>query len=346
VTESRGSGARPIIIGGASTAPGGRQRLEIPIARLPALGQFLSLPVEVVHGVRPGPCLWLSAAIHGDELNGVEIIRQVRSRVQAETLRGTLVAVPIVNAFGFINESRYLPDRRDLNRSFPGAPNGSLAGRLAHTFMEEIVRKCTHGIDLHTGSDHRTNLPQIRGDFRDAETRACGMAFGAPLMLDAKTRDGSLRDAASRLGIPVLLYEAGEQQRFNDDAIDVGVRGVVRVMAVLGMVPNDLPPLEAPTVLANKTTWVRARTSGMLRLGVRPGEWVRKKHRVGVISDSFGEHNVPLVAPRAGLVIGQTNNPLVRRGDACVHLAVEFEGSEWVERCRGASDGGPAQEEL
>ncbi|MFW6198438.1 MAG: M14 family metallopeptidase, partial [Acidobacteriota bacterium] len=159
-------------IGGERVAPGETRRLDLPVARLPTQ-QMLSLPVKVLHGSRPGPRLWLSAAIHGDEVNGVEIIRRVLDAVRPEELAGTVVAVPIVNVFGFVQQSRYLPDRRDLNRSFPGSRRGSLAARLARLFLTEVVERCSHGIDLHTGSLHRSNLPQVRGDLDDPETRRC-----------------------------------------------------------------------------------------------------------------------------------------------------------------------------
>ena len=184
--------------------PGKSRHIDIPVSRLPTQ-TLLSLPVKVVNGIQPGAKLWLSAAIHGDELNGVEIIRQVLDRIDAQKLRGTLITVPIVNVFGFIDQSRYLPDRRDLNRSFPGSETGSLASRLANLFLREVVDKSTHGIDLHTAAIHRTNLPQIRCNLKDGETYNFAKAFNAPIMLHSDTRDGSLRRAATKKGIPVLL---------------------------------------------------------------------------------------------------------------------------------------------
>ncbi|MGB7414474.1 MAG: succinylglutamate desuccinylase/aspartoacylase family protein, partial [Thermosynechococcaceae cyanobacterium] len=229
--------ATAIQVGQTIIHPGQRQQIDLPVARLPTQ-TLLSLPITVINGTRPGPRLWLSAAIHGDELNGVDIIRQVLEQVKPKKLCGTLLAVPIVNVFGFIEQSRYLPDRRDLNRSFPGSTRGSLAGRLAHLFMTEVVNHCTHGIDLHTAANHRTNWPQIRANLDDAETYRCAKAFNAPLMLHSNTRDGSLRQAAAQQGIPVLLYEAGEALRFDADAIQVGVTGILQVMALLEMLPE------------------------------------------------------------------------------------------------------------
>ncbi|NBD15153.1 MAG: deacylase [Cyanobacteria bacterium] len=308
-----------IKIVGETITPGKRCELEIPVARL-ITHTLLSLPVTILHGVEPGPCLWLSAAIHGDEVNGVEIIRQVLEQVNPQTLRGTLIAVPIVNVFGFLEQSRYLPDRRDLNRCFPGSPEGSLASRLAHLFMREIVSRCTHGIDLHTASDHRTNFPQIRANLKDPETYRCAKAFGAPVMIHATTRDGSLRQAAAKKGIPILLYEGGEALRFDPEAIRVGTNGILGVMNILGM--TQFSPVTAFTAVEiEKTKWVRASRGGILRLQVRLGESVLKKQILATIANPFGKQGVKVRSPVAGLVIGQTQNPLVNQGDGIIHLA-------------------------
>lgn len=308
----------PIEFAGQQVPPGKRMRFELPVARLPS-GTAMSLPAEVVHGMYPGPRLWLSAAVHGDEIVGVEIIRQLLGRIDPHRLRGSLIAVPIVNVFGFINQSRYLPDRRDLNRCFPGSRQGSLASRVAHLFMSEIVERCTHGIDFHSGSNHRTNLPQIRGDLNDPETRRCAETFSAPVMVNAQTRDGSLRQAAAQLGKTVLLFEAGEPQRFDDAAIRLGVEGVQRVMANLGMHSSVRKPKVPSTEIAS-SSWVRARKSGIVRLEARLGDRVRAKQRLAVISDAFGDNRALVEAQADGLVIGITNNPLVYQGEAIIHI--------------------------
>ncbi|MEL7034847.1 MAG: succinylglutamate desuccinylase/aspartoacylase family protein [Cyanobacteria bacterium J06592_8] len=310
-----------IEIGGFSVPPAHKRRIEIPVARLPTQ-TMLSLPVVVINGITEGPRLWLSAAIHGDELNGVEIIHRVLQQISPRGLRGTVIAVPIVNVFGFVDQSRYLPDRRDLNRSFPGSKRGSLGGRLAKLFMEEIVSRCTHGIDLHTASDHRINFPQIRANLDDPQTYECAKAFSAPVIIHAQTRDGSLREAATQRGIPILLYEAGEALRFDDRAIRVGVEGVLRVMATLEMYqPSNLSAPVSPVEI-RKTRWVRASSSGILILNVKLGESVCEKQILGVISDAFGDTSVRVRAPANGLVICTQQNPLVNQGDAIVHLAI------------------------
>ncbi len=310
-----------IEINGIAIPSASRQRLELPVTRL-ATQTLLSLPMTVVEGGRSGPKLWLSAAIHGDEINGVEIIRQVLEAIEPKYLAGTLIAVPIVNIFGFIEQSRYLPDRRDLNRSFPGSARGSLASRLAHLFMREVVSRCTHGIDLHTASHHRTNLPQIRANLRDPETYRCAMAFSAPAIVHSTTRDGSLRQAATKRGIPILLYEAGEALRFDPEAIAVGVAGIMRVMAKLEMYDSPVVPTAEPPVCVEKTRWVRSPRSGILHLEVSLGDRVCKKQRLGKIVDAFGHINGEVRSPCDGLAIGHTKNPLVNQGDGILHLAL------------------------
>lgn len=318
--------ADQLTIGGIDIRRGERRSVDVTLPRLYTHTE-MTMSVQVCRGRGGnGPVLLLCSGLHGDEINGMEIIRQVMSRLDSRQLRGTVVAVPVVNVFGFINQSRYLPDRRDLNRSFPGSANGSLAARLAYIFMNEVVSHCTHGIDLHTAALDRINLPQLRGDLNDEATRMCAEAFGVPVIIQAATRDGSLREAAVRRGIKMLLYEAGEPLRFNAEAIDTGVRGVLRMMAMLGMRRGPKRPRPGSFVEVGATTWVRARRSGVLRLNVALGDRVRRGQTLGIISDPFDEHQRTVSAPKAGLVIGRTNNPLVHTGDAIVHLGLPLAG--------------------
>jgi predicted deacylase len=328
VTASRGSSplrARaprndPITIGGVTTVPGTRRHVELPVARLPT-DTSLSMPVAVINGLRPGPKLWLNAVIHGDEVNGVEIIRQLLQLLRPRDLTGTVIAVPIVNVFGFVNESRQLPDRRDLNRSFPGSPRGSLAGQLAHLFMTEVVSRCDYGIDFHTGSDHRTNLPQLRVDLSDAEVERLAKAFAAPVTVDAAYRDGSLRSACRAIGIPLLVFEGGEAHRFNANAVRVGIEGTLRVLAELGMVHGPEVPPDGETVIVRHSHWERARRSGIVRIDVYPGQQVQRGDVLGIIGDALGTRHAAVRASRTGIVLGYTRNPIVSQGDALVHLA-------------------------
>ncbi|WP_206055658.1 succinylglutamate desuccinylase/aspartoacylase family protein [Nocardioides sp. GY 10127] len=307
-------------IGPVRVRAGRTQSVSLPITRL-VTGADVDLPVRVVHGKEDGPTVWIDAAIHGDEAVGVEVVRQVLADLDPKKLRGTLIAVPIVNVLGFSNGDRYLPDRRDLNRSFPGAARGSLASQIAHLMMTEVVAKCEVGIDLHTGSDRRTNLPQIRADLEDPRTRELASAFAAPVMMHARLRDGSLRYAAREQGATVLLYEAGEAWRMDRWAVDAGVLGVRRVLAALGMTDpvEEEPP--APSAVSWRSGWVRARGTGMLHLEAHLGDRVTKGDRLGGLFDSFGKRVRLVRADRDGVVIGRTEAPLVNSGDAVVHLA-------------------------
>lgn len=322
----------PFHIGGAEVRAGQRLTLDLPVAPLQTHAE-MAMPVQVLHGTRPGPRLFVSAAMHGDEINGVEIISRLLQRLPFKRLRGTLIAVPVVNVYGFIHQSRYLPDRRDLNRFFPGSEKGSLASRTAWRLMQEIVARCTHGIDLHTGSNHRSNLPQIRADMTNSETRRLAQTFGAPVALNASVRDGSLREAAGSRGIPMLLYEAGEALRFDELSIRVGVRGILAVMRTIGMLPaSRRQSAPAEPLLAHSSTWVRAPSSGILRTPIALGRQVTAKQVLGRIGDPFGEATVKVTAPADGLVIGRLNLPLVYQGDALFHIArfdeaVDVEGA-------------------
>ena len=307
-------------IGNVRVRAGTTKEVELPITRL-VTGGDVSLPVLVVHGREPGPTVWVNAAIHGDEVVGVEIIRRVTSGLRARELRGTLVAVPVVNVLGFMAGDRYLPDRRDLNRSFPGSARGSLASRIAHLFMTEVVAKCEVGIDLHTGSDRRTNLPQIRADLDDPRTRRLAEAFGAPVMLHARLRDGSLRQAARDVGAAVLLYEGGEAWRFNEAPIAAGAAGVRRVLATLGMVEDPADEQPRPSAASRRSGWVRARGTGVLHLDVHLGDHVEDGQRLGGLSDTFGKRVRLVHADRSGIVVGLTRAPIVNAGDALVHIA-------------------------
>jgi predicted deacylase len=307
-------------IGNTEIAPGERVTLELPLPELYTHAP-MAIPVVVARGRRDGPRLFVSAAIHGDELNGVEIVRRLLRRAALRRLRGTLIAVPMVNVYGVIQHSRYLPDRRDLNRAFPGSERGSLASRLAYAFMTEIVANATHGIDLHTGAFHRENLPQIRGRLDDAETGRLARAFGVPVLINSDLRDGSLREAAAERDMPMLLYEAGQALRFDEFAIRAGVQGVINVMRALDMLPASRRRPGSEPFVARSSTWVRAPRSGVLR-GLRPlGAHVERESLLGIVSDPFGESETPIHAPDGGIVIGCTHLPLVHEGEAVLHLA-------------------------
>jgi len=314
----------PITIGDSTVYPGERKTLDLIVGKLYTHSE-LTMPVQVLCGKLAGPVLFVCAAIHGDELNGVEIIRRLLKVKSLNRLKGTLIAVPIVNLHGFINHTRYLPDRRDLNRSFPGSEKGSIAGRMAHLFLNEVVKKSTHGIDLHTGAINRSNLPQIRANLDDPETMRLAQAFNTPLMLNSNLRDGSLRAAALKRQIPILLYEAGEALRFDELSIRGGVRGIINVMRELDMIAKSRKRAESKNkkaIIARSSFWMRAPQSGIFRSLVQDGERIiANETLMGVVSDPFGESEVEIYSPNNGVVIGQMKMPLVNEGEALYHVA-------------------------
>ena len=321
-------------VGGVVVARGERRTIELDVGRL-VTDTPLTMPVHVIRGHRDGPTLFVSAAVHGDELNGVEIVRRLLKSSRLRSMRGTLLAVPVVNVFGFVNRSRYLPDRRDLNRAFPGSDKGSLAARMAHLFLDEIVERADYGIDLHTGALQRSNLPQIRTTLDEPANRELALAFGAPLVLHSDLRDGSLREWCQERNTPVLLYEGGEALRFNEIAIRTGLRGVLRVMETIGMLRRRSRARDAGPVQARESGWVRAPESGILREGIQLGQWVREGDRLAVIGDPMGETDAPVVAPYDGLIIGAVTSPLVNEGDGLYHVARPTQPDDVAERVAG-----------
>lgn len=309
-----------ITIGDTVVKPGERASISLPVADL-YTGTSLSMPVKVVSGRRSGPVLLVSAAIHGDELNGVEIIRRLLKRKLLRSLRGTLIAVPVVNVHGFLDQSRYLPDRRDLNRSFPGSPTGSIAARMAHTFVTQILDKADCGIDLHTGAINRSNLPQVRGNLDDPKTLELARAFGTPVIVNSTIRDGSLRECAVERGVPILVYEAGEALRFDEVSIRGGIRGIIMTMRYLGMLPPARKTKSIMPVLADSTSWVRAPASGIVSRKVNLGTRVVAGERLATVGDPLGEMETTVDAPFDGIVIGRSMLPLAHEGDALFNVA-------------------------
>ena len=314
-----------LTIAGTEISLGQSVLVDIPLPDL-YMHTSLSMPVDVIRGRRKGPILFVSAAVHGDEINGVEIIRRlVKSDSVLKSMKGTLIAIPVVNVYGFINQSRYLPDRRDLNRCFPGSEQGSLAGRLANVFMTEIASKCTHGIDLHTAAIHRDNLPQIRADLSNATVEEMAHAFKAPVIVNSNLIEGSLRHASMGVNVPVIVYEAGEALRFNEFAIRAGVKGVIGVMRSLGMLATRTKTKKtiSQPFVARSSAWVRAPQSGIFRMIVPMGAHVNKNDLLGMVAAPYGTEDTekPVLATYSGVVIGRTNLPLVNEGEALFHIA-------------------------
>lgn len=319
-----------LVINKVKIEPGETKLINLNVARLYDYTE-MKIPIKVIRGKKPGPCLFVCAAIHGDEINGVEIIRRLLHCASLKKMKGTLIAVPIVNVFGFNAKSRYLPDRRDLNRSFPGSKQGSLASRLAHVFMKEVVAHATHGIDLHTGAVHRKNLPQVRASFDNPEAKALAHVFGTPVVINSSIRDGSLREAAGDKGIPLLLYEGGQALYFDEPTIKIGLAGIQSVMRAIGMLPKIKQKKHPkPTFTALSSHWVRAPFSGILKNQTKLGAHVKQNELLGIVSDPMGVHQHPVKAKHTGIIIGLNELPLVNRGDALFHIAM-FEDAGMVE---------------
>ena len=300
--------------------PGTATTIELPVAKL-YVNSNISMPVHVIRARKEGPVVFVSAAVHGDEINGIEIIRRLIQLKSLKITQGTLILVPMVNVYGVLNQSRYMPDRRDLNRVFPGSDKGSLAGRLAHIFLKEIVSQCDYGIDLHTGAIHRSNLPQIRANLDDDETRTMAEAFGVPVLLNATLRDGSLRQAAVEVKTKVLLYEAGEALRFDELCIRAGLKGIINVLSSLEMTRRRMRKRAMEPFIAYSSSWLRAGSSGIVHNLKNLGEKVAKGDIVAEIGDSFGKITDRVSVKHDGIIIGKQNIPLVQEGDAMFHIA-------------------------
>lgn len=320
-----------LCIGTYSVLPGQRMKIALPVAKLYTDGE-VSLPVYIMRAKLDGPTIFISAAVHGDELNGIEIVHRIINMKRFKVLRGSIIFAPMVNVHGVIHQSRYLPDRRDLNRSFPGSPKGSLAARVANIFRTEIIEKCQYGIDLHTGAIHRTNLPQIRANVEDEATAELAKAFGAPLVLHSKEIDGSLRDCAASSNTKVLVYEGGEALRFDEASIRMGTRGVIRVLRHLNMISKGRRPRRnAPEpVIACGSQWVRGSASGIVKHKYHLGDYVKKGDQLATISSAYGEELAVIIAPRTGVIIGKQNIPLIQEGEAMYHIAYFDEDEEMI----------------
>jgi hypothetical protein len=279
------------------------------------------MPLVVMRGREEGPIIFLSSAIHGDEVNGIEIIREVLEELKTKKIRGTIIAAPIVNVFGFNDKSRYLPDRRDLNRSFPGNANGSLASRIAHIFMKEVVARCTHGIDYHTGAIHRSNYPQIRGCMDDENTKEMALAFNPPIIIDSRLRDGSLREAARKKKVCTLLFEGGQALRFEKDVIKVAKKGTLNVLKHIGILSGKKIK-SRKNIIALGSYWVRSVKGGTLRLQVAEGDYIQEGTVLGIIHDPLAMNASLIHAEGPGYIIGLNHLPLVTIGDAIIHIAV------------------------
>lgn len=298
---------------------GEQREIQLSIARLPTYTN-IDLPVHVYRGDKDGPVLLLTAGLHGDEINGIEIIRRMIVRELITPEKGTVIAIPIVNIYGFIQNVRGVPDGKDINRSFPGIKTGSLAKLLAYTLMNEIIPQIDYGVDFHTGGASRANYPQIRCTLDIDKNMELARAFAPPVVLNSNLIEKSFRKAAYKKGKHILVYEAGETQRFYEYGIEEGINGTLRLMNHLGM-RNDTPESGYETRIYPKSTWVRAKFAGLFRPRIELGEILNKRQLLGRITDPFGKESFNAVCPHDGCIIGLNNTPVVHKGDALVHLA-------------------------
>jgi predicted deacylase len=324
-----------LTIGAHSFSRGERGFVELPFGRS-IMHTDLCFGVHVFRGRKSGPRLLVSAGVHGDEINGVEIARRLRASKSVTRLTGDLIIVPIVNVPAFVARSRYLPDRRDLNRLFPGSAVGSHGARCAHVFMTEVASKCTHVLDLHTASNNRTNLPQVRVDFGLEGNRSFAGAFRAPVVINSSSPAGSFREALTNLGIHAAVYEAGAEMTLDMPAVRFGQRGIVNVMRYLGMLkPSSskagrATKAKTKTAFCKKSSWLRAPTGGIFRAQVPLGRAVSPDIAIGIVADPFSNQETPVFPDNEGIIIGRTNAPLVDEGDALFHIAThsDTEGAE------------------
>ncbi|MCD8483768.1 MAG: M14 family metallopeptidase [Verrucomicrobia bacterium] len=292
----------------------------------------ITMPIRVIRAKQPGPVIFVSAAVHGDEINGTGIVHDLMFNAPPKLERGSLILIPVVNVFGFENNNRYMPDRRDLNRSFPGNAEGSLTSRMADVLMREIVRKCDYGIDLHTAAFQRTNYPNVRADLRDPAVRDLATAFGCALVVDGKGPEGSLRRAACQEGVPTIILEAGEPYKIEPSVLEIGVQGIHNILIHLGMIEGQpvLPPYEARIT---KTTWVRASLGGILRFHVSAGDLVEAGQALASNYSIMGNARSVITSPVDGIILGMATMPAVKPGEPICHIAIPNRKLRSIRRC-------------
>lgn len=315
--------ASPFEINGITIAPGESKLVKLPVGVFRNNSQ-VDLDVVVIHGRRKGPVLLLTGCIHGDEVNGAETIRRVLRSNAIKTLKGTILAVPIVNVPAFLNRSRYLPDRRDLNRLFPGSPTGSLGSRLANVLSQTLVAKADVLIDLHTGATNRPNLPQLRVTMNDSKSLALAKVFGAAVTIVSSSREGSFRDWCFKQGKQILLFEGGEALRLEAQSIRIAYRGIFSTMRELGMLTKrkNTERHRNKTILSQKSYWIRAEVGGLFTPQVPLGAMIEADSVLGFVADPMGSKETPVIAPRQGMLIGRTNEGISDEGDALFHVAL------------------------
>jgi len=310
---------------GQTVQPGEIRNINLPVSET-SISSAVHIPLQIRRGSEPGPILFVTAALHGDEINGTGAIRQLILEPDLEITHGTVILVPVLNVLGFERHSRYLPDRRDLNRSFPGSADGSLASRMAALIFQNIVARSDFGIDLHTASVRRTNYPNVRGDLSIPEVRELALAFGSEIVINGKGPDKALRREACKSGCPTIIMEGGEVWKVEPGIVETAVRGIGNCLRYLGMVRSKVrkPPFQ---VIIETTKWIRAENGGFLQFHVQPGEIVDKDQPLATNTNLLGERINTLSSPFEGIVIGMTSLPSVSPGEPVCHLGQLPEGT-------------------
>ncbi|NJN41681.1 MAG: succinylglutamate desuccinylase/aspartoacylase family protein [Flammeovirgaceae bacterium] len=312
---------KPLTIAGENIRPGELSEIKIKIARLPSR-TWIETPVYVFRGLEDGPVLALMAGMHGDEINGMEIVRRIIDSGYHKVKRGTVLCMPIINIYGFINYSREVPDGKDINRSFPGSKSGSLASRVAYHLMHSVLPYIDYGVDFHTGGAMRTNYPQVRCVMKDETNQQLANAFGAPFTIDSPFRPKSLRQAASKKGKNIIVYEGGESIRIDNFAVEQGIEGTLRLMHHLKMIDWS-PEAKEENRIIWSSSWIRAKSAGIFQTNVKCGELIQKHQWIGTMTDPFGEFKESIKSPITGYLIGLNNNPVVHAGDAIMHIGID-----------------------
>ena len=307
-----------IEINGEKVARGEDKLINLSIARLPTYTS-IDLPVRVIRGEKPGPVLLISGGLHGDEINGIEIVRRMLVKNILKPESGSVIAIPLMNVYGFIQNVRGVPDGKDINRSFPGSKSGSLANLVAYNIMKEIIPKIDYGIDFHTGGASRSNFPQIRCTFDVPENIELAKIFSPPVILHSKLIEKSFRKAAYKKGKQILVFETGESLRIDNIGIEEAIKGTQRLMKHLGMIKNAPEPQK--TEIFEKSSWVRAKIAGLFHPKINLGDNINKRQLLGRITDPYGNETVKVVSNYNGKVIGLNYNPVVHKGDAILHIA-------------------------
>lgn len=311
-------------------APGETRDVEVSFSESYS-GMDLSIPIQVRRGLEDGPTVFVSAAVHGDEINGTGAIRRLITEESIAVKRGALILVPVVNVLGFERHSRYLPDRRDLNRAFPGNSKGSQTSRMAKFIFSQIVERSDYGIDLHTASVRKTNFPNVRADLSNPELQRLTEAFGCTLTLNEPGPEGSLRRAATEAGCPTFILEAGEIWKVESTVTEQAVRGVKNVLISLGMIEGEMVPPPYRSVI-EKTKWLRSDSAGFLHFHVAPGDFVKEGTPIATTSSLLGKVRQVIESPEAGVILGMTTLPVTAPGEPVCHVGLIQEKQKKIER--------------